>query len=60
MELTKLIEILTMLKNDGYEEVKIKVETSNGVIETDIEITEKRLEGQINLYAKGYEHAIKN
>lgn len=52
MEITKLIEILTMLKNDGYETVKMKVETNHGTVETDIEITEKKLEGQVNLWSK--------
>lgn len=54
MELTKLIDILTMLKNDGYEEVAIKLETNGGSMQTDIEITEQRLEAQVNLWAKGF------
>lgn len=56
MEIAKLIEILTMLKNDGYEEVAIKLETNGGSMQTDIEITEQRLEAQVNLWAKGYVH----
>ena len=56
MEIAKLIEILTMLKNDGYEKVAIKLETNGSSMQTDIEKTEQRLEAQVNLWAKGYVH----
>lgn len=51
MKIEKLIEVLKNLKDDGYEEVKIKIEQGSAVIESDIEITEQRLEGQVNLWA---------
>lgn len=51
MKIEKLIEVLTNLKNDGYEDVKIKVEQGSAVTETDVEITEQRLEAQVNLWA---------
>lgn len=54
MSINQLIEILTMLKNDGYEEVFIKLETNGGSMQTDIEITEQRMEAQVNLWAKGF------
>ena len=58
MEIGNLIEMLTMLKNEGYEDVAIKLETNGGSMQTDIEIeiTEQRLEAQVNLWAKGYVH----